>query len=191
MDINFFGVKDQSKYIFRLRSCKLMGVFVIAPLPPSVVGRLLTAGSLCSPGVTPAPCSYGPIRHPLVFGPFPAVHGYKTYLSPGISPRDEEGFSSCSVCPCHRAVAPTPPKWTAVPISFRISMLPSPYGCRLGLWGFSLSGPPLRSLSLRPGDSLASLADCFVNGLQVVGLPCTCHSSYGASDFYPGRTASC
>jgi hypothetical protein len=25
-----------------------------------------------------------------------------------ISPRDEEGFSSCSACPCHRAVASTP-----------------------------------------------------------------------------------
>src|SRR5208337_3714908 len=33
-------------------------------------------------------------------------------------------------------------------------MLPSPCGRGLGLRGYSLSGPPLRSLSLRPGDSL-------------------------------------
>ena len=33
-------------------------------------------------------------------------------------------------------------------------MLPSPSGCRLGLRGYVLSRPPLRSLSLRPGDSL-------------------------------------
>ena len=30
--------------------------------------------------------------------------------APAISRRDEEGFSSCSACPCHRAVASTPPK---------------------------------------------------------------------------------
>jgi hypothetical protein len=28
-----------------------------------------------------------------------------------ISHWDEEGFSSCLACPCHRAVAFTPPKW--------------------------------------------------------------------------------
>jgi hypothetical protein len=43
-----------------------------------------------------------------------------------------------------------------VSISFRLPMLPSPYGWGLGLRGFSLSGPPVRSLSLRPGDSLTS-----------------------------------
>ena len=86
-----------------------------------------------------------------------------------------------------------PPRWSglAVSLSFRLTMLPSPYGCGLGLRGFSLSGPPVRSLSLRPGDSLTSLKDCFVDGLQIVGFPCTCHPSYRASDSYPGRTASC
>jgi outer membrane protein OmpA-like peptidoglycan-associated protein len=33
-------------------------------------------------------------------------------------------------------------------------MVPSPYGCRLGLQGFVLSRPPLRSLPLRPDNSL-------------------------------------
>ncbi len=33
-------------------------------------------------------------------------------------------------------------------------MLPSPYGSGLGLWSFRLSRSPLRSLSLRPDDSL-------------------------------------
>ena len=32
-------------------------------------------------------------------------------------------------------------------------MLPSPYGCRLGLRGFALSRPLLRSFALRPSDS--------------------------------------
>ena len=108
-----------------------------------------------------------------------------------ISPWDEEGFSSCSACPYHRAVATTPPEWMAVSISFRRSMLPSPYGCGLGLWGFALSGPPMRSLSLRPGDSLTSLKDCFVDGLQILGFPPICHPSYRIPDSYPGRTNSC
>ena len=34
--------------------------------------------------------------------------GYTTYLAPPISRRDEDGFSSCSACPCHRA-APNHP----------------------------------------------------------------------------------
>ena len=79
----------------------------------------------------------------------------------------------------------------AVSISFRPNMLPSSYGCGLDLRGFSLSGPPVRSLSLRPGDSLPSLQDCFVDGLQIVGFPCTCHPSYRAPDCYPSRTNSC
>jgi hypothetical protein len=70
-------------------------------------------------------------------------------------------------------------------------MLPSPYGWGLGLRGSSLSGPPVRSLSLRPGDSLTSQKDCFVDGLQIFGFPPTCHPSYRASDSYPDRTDSC
>ena len=42
---------------------------------------------------------------------FPGWAGYTIYPAPVISPRDEEGFSSCSACPCHRAVASTPPRW--------------------------------------------------------------------------------
>ena len=79
----------------------------------------------------------------------------------------------------------------AISIGFRLIMLPSPYSCGLGLRGFSLSGPPVRSLSLWPGDSLTSPKDCFVDGLQIIGFPHTCHPSYRASDFYPDRTYSC
>ena len=178
-------------YIFLLRSCKLMGVFIISPLPLSVVGRMLTARPLRSPDITPVHRYYGPIRHPLAFGLFPAVDGYKTYLAPKISLWDEEGFSSCLACPCHRAVATTPLECKVVSVSFRPSILPSPYGCGLGLQGSSLSGPPVRSLSLQPGDSLTSLIDRFVDGLQIIGFPHICHPSYGVADYYPGRTGSC
>ena len=100
-------------YILRLRSCRLMDVFIISSLPPILLEELLTAGPLCSPGITPVHRYYGPIRHPLAFDPFPSVAGYRAYLSPVISPWGEEGFSSCLACPCHHAVATTPPEWVS------------------------------------------------------------------------------
>ena len=87
------------------RLCHLVPAFL-------VVRETSTAGRLRSAGVTPPQRYYTPIRHPLAFGPLPGVAGYRTYLAPAISRRGEEGFSSCSVCPCHRAAAITPPKWT-------------------------------------------------------------------------------
>jgi len=90
------------------------------------------AGPLCSTEVTPLLRYYGPGRHLLVFGRFPGVASYTAYLAPTISPRDEEGFSSFSVCPCHRAVASTPPWWTTVSVSVQLFMLPSPCLWRLG-----------------------------------------------------------
>ena len=79
----------------------------------------------------------------------------------------------------------------AVSTSFRLIILPSPYSWGLGLRGFSLSRPSVRSLSLWPGDSLTSPKDCYVDGLQIIGFPHTCHPSYRASDSYPDRTYSC
>src|SRR5215510_9975821 len=86
-----------------------------------------TVGSLRSTGITPLPHYYGPFRHPLIFGRFPGVSGYTTYLAPPVSRWDEEGFSSCLACPCSHAVAPTPPEWSAASASLRRPMLPSPF----------------------------------------------------------------
>ena len=74
---------------------------------------LQMAGPLCSADITPLHRYCGPSRHPLVFGRLPGFAGYTAYLTPTISRRDEEGFSSCLACPCHRAVASTPPKWNS------------------------------------------------------------------------------
>ena len=57
---------------------------------------------------------------------FPGCPGYTAYLAPPISRRGEEGFSSCSTRPCHRAAALTPPECPAAPASLRRPMLPSP-----------------------------------------------------------------
>lgn len=48
----------------------------------------------------------------------------------------------------------------------------------------------MRSLPLRPGDSLITLEDDFVNRLQRLGFPHLCYPSYKASDFYLGGTIS-
>ena len=73
------------------------------------------AGPLRSTDVTPLHRYCGPSRHPLVFSRLPGFAGYTAYPAPAISRRDEEGFSSCSACPCHRAVASTPPKcWSRI-----------------------------------------------------------------------------
>ncbi|MCY1354136.1 hypothetical protein D9M68_491520 [compost metagenome] len=97
-------------YIPRLRSCKLLDAFVISSLPPVLSRKLQTAGPLRSTSVTRLHHYYGPIRHPLAFDPLPGFAGYRAYLAPAISRRDEEGFSSCLAYPCHRAVASTPPR---------------------------------------------------------------------------------
>lgn len=89
--------------------------------------ELHTVGSLGSMGITPRPHYYRPLRHPLLFDRFPGHAGYTAYLAPPISRREEEGFSSCLACPCHRAAAPTPPEDHTVSARIRYGLLPSPF----------------------------------------------------------------
>src|SRR2546427_4790036 len=58
-------------------------------------------------------------------------------------------------------LALAPAGLTPVPCCLRLSTV------RLDLRSFSLSGPPLRSLTLRPGDSLTILAMAFSMGFSV------------------------
>jgi hypothetical protein len=97
-------------YILRLRSCRVMGEFVISPLLSLSTKSLCAAGPPRSTGVTPLQRYYGPSRHRLVFSRFPGVSGYTAYPAPPISRRGEDGFSSCLACPCHRAAPTTPPE---------------------------------------------------------------------------------
>ena len=106
-------------YILRLSSCRSMGVFIISPLPPLLTKKPCAAGPLHSTGVTPLQCYYRPSRHRLVFDRFPGAAGYTTYLAPPISRWDEDGFSSCLACPCHRATPTTPPEWATASVRLR------------------------------------------------------------------------
>ena len=129
--------------------CHLTPAFVLSEVAQ-------TPGPLCSTDIAPRHRSYGPLRHPLHFGRFPGCLGYTAYLAPPLSRREEEGFSSCLARPCPRAVAITPPEWKVVSASVRPSMLPSPYRMRVRPPVPAISGPPMRSLALRPADSLPS-----------------------------------
>ena len=92
-----------------------------------------TAGSLRSLGVTPVHRYCKPFRHLLAFLPFPGSAGYRSDLLQSISLWDEEGFSSCVTCPCHRAAPTTPPERHVASVSPRHAMLPSPRTRELGL----------------------------------------------------------
>ena len=101
---------------------------------------------------------------------FPGSPVIRPTQLPWISPRDEEGFSSCWVCPGRRAVANHPAGGTrrvdrlaTGPAAFAPPLRARPQGLRL-------FGATSRSLALRPGDSPPSQG-WVVNGLQVSRFP--------------------
>ena len=93
-----------------MSSCGWLAVVWFKNLAYSFINvrGISSVGRLHSAGIAPRHRYYTPIRHPLAFGPFPGVTGYRTYLALAISRQGEEGFSSCLTCPCHRAVATHP-----------------------------------------------------------------------------------
>src|ERR1700688_3429349 len=137
-------------YILRLRSSKSLDAFIISSLPPRLPEKLQTAGPLRSADIAPLHRYCGPIRHPLAVDRFPGCAGYTIYLAPVISRRGEEGFSSCLACPCHRAVAFTPPRSRC-----RIGQISAPHVAfalrlRARLPGSFVFEATYRSLSLLP-----------------------------------------
>src|SRR3954471_18577706 len=162
-----------------------MGGFIISPLPPVSVKESQNSRAPSLRGRYPASTLLRAPPPPSRLRP--TSRGRRLYglPVPPLSRRGEEGFSSCSICPCRRAVAPTPPERPAASAVLRRSVLPSPSGCGLGLRGYSISGPPLRSLALRPGDSPATPRMTVSMGFRTFGFPPACHPSYGASALTP------
>ena len=113
-------------------SCRLLGVFIMRPCLPYRHGNCVAAGLLRSPDITPVLRYSEPIRHRLAVSHFPGFAGYMTYPAPPISRWDEDGFSSCLACPCHRAVPDTPPECLIASVSLPRFMLPSPNRWGLG-----------------------------------------------------------
>src|SRR5262249_33935439 len=135
---------------------QIAGAFLRAPLPSVLMKALRAAGPLRSAGITPPHRYSGPIRHPLVVSRLPGAAGYTAYPASAVSGRDEEGFSSCWVCPCRRAVANHPAggrqrvnRFALPPATFALAVA----GSAPGSIPFEATS---RSLTLRPGDSLPS-----------------------------------
>jgi len=141
-------------YIPRLRSCRAMGAFITAPLPPVLPVELQTAGPLRSTGVTPLRRYYGPIRHPLAVSRLPGAAGYTAYPASADFAAGRGGLLQLLAVPwspcCRSSPRRSDPPHQSVcdvPCSLR------PSRCGLGLRGFVIFGATARSLSLRPGDS--------------------------------------
>src|SRR5262249_1985374 len=110
-------------------------LYHLAPASPRV-GGIRTAGPLRSAGITPPRRYCGPIRHPLASSRLPAVSGYTAGLAPPLSRAGRGGLPQLlSACPCHRAVATTPPEQIASSANLPRSVRPSPDDRGLGLRG--------------------------------------------------------
>ena len=172
-------------YILCLRSRSLIGAFIISPLPPCCQSRYRQQGRFPPPalpgftGTTNPSATLSPVSR------LPGAPGYTAYLAPPISRRGEEGFSSCLARPRYRAVATTPPECRSALASLRYAMLLSSRTWGLSLRVFCFSRPPVRSLSLRPGNSPATPYGGRVNGLQVIVFSPPCHPCYGALALTP------
>ena len=87
--------------------------------------------------------------------PFPVI---RLLHAPSISRRDEEGFSSCSVHPCHRAVATAPPECSAASVSCDVPCCLRPIngGSASGVKSFGVTCAfifvPAQSLAHHPKD---------------------------------------
>ena len=172
-------------YILCLRSRSSIGAFIISPLPPCFQSRYRQQGRFPPPalpgftGTTNPSATLSPVSR------LPGAPGYTAYLAPPISRRGEEGFSSCLARPRYRAVATTPPECRSALASLRYAMLLSSRTWGLSLRVFCFSRPPVRSLSLRPGNSPATPYGGRVNGLQVIVFSPPCHPCYGALALTP------
>jgi len=127
-----------------------------APASPTATGTALQQGSF-APRTLLRFSATTTIHHHLVVSHFPGLAGYMTYPAPSISRWDEDGFSSCLACPCHRAVPNTPPECLIASVS--IAMIHAAFAqqmrARPPVPG--VSRPSMGSLTLRPGNSLTIL----------------------------------
>src|SRR5215468_3008532 len=110
-----------------------MGAFVISPVPPFLMRNCQQQGSFARRALPRFLATPNPSATLSSSADFPVVPVIRPTQLPPLSRRDEEGFSSCSTRPSHRAVAPTPPEQPAASASLRRPVLPSPAVRRFGL----------------------------------------------------------
>ena len=124
------------------------------PCLPCCRRHCRTAGPLRSTGITPLRRYCGPLRHPLAVRPLPRVRRLYGLPSSADFAAGRGGLLQLldvSLSPCRRYHPAGVTRRVSQPATGHAAFALS---CGLGLRGFALSGPPLRSLPLRPGDSL-------------------------------------
>ena len=140
------------RYILRLRSCRLVDAFVISSLPSLLSEKRQQQGAFAPRALPRLNATTRPSATLSPSAPFPML----PVIGPTLLRRFRAGARRASPVAWSVLVIvpPLPPRRSgpAVSIRFRPSMLPSPYGCGLGLRN-TLSRPPTRSLALRPDDS--------------------------------------
>jgi hypothetical protein len=159
-------------------------------LLPILSELLQSAGPLCSTDITPLHRHYVPLRIPLAFRRFPGDSGYTASLlrrflhgTRRVSPVAWHVIAIVLSLKPHQNEKPPRRSGCNDPCCLR----PASEGSASG---DKFSRPSLRSLSLRPDDSLTILKDGFVYRLQSFGFPTLCYSSYEAPDCYLGGSFS-
>jgi hypothetical protein len=92
-----------------LRSCKLPGGDICPPCLPYCQSHYNQQGPFAPRALLRLIATMNPSDSLSPSTDFPVIPVIRL-PAPQISPRDEEGLSSCLACPCHRAVASTPPE---------------------------------------------------------------------------------
>ena len=166
---------------------QLSGLLLRRNLHP--LGKCCYGLQLRSTGITPLRRYCGPVRHPLAVRPLPRVPGYSLDMAPPISRWGEEGFSSRSTCPRHRAVALTPPEGSRRISQVRRAVLPSPLNREARPPGLKYFGATCAFTSVTARRLTHPPSEGLVGGLQSLGFPPPCHPSYGALALTPAGLA--
>src|ERR1700730_5745695 len=102
-------------YRLLLRSCRLMGAFIISPLPPVLLEPLQTAGRLRAPDIAVLLRSCRPLRPPLAGPRLPGFAGYTVPCSAdfatgrgGLLQLLSASLPSCCRCNPARVDSPLP-----------------------------------------------------------------------------------
>src|SRR6266436_1452078 len=172
------------------RSCKLMGVFVISPLPSLLLEPAQTAGSLRSTDVTPLHRYYRPSRHPLAFPPTSRCSGYTASLCSADFAAGRGGLlqllgaSLPSCCRYYPAgVVRRIGQISTVHIAFTPSRGARPPGVNVFEATYAFTFVTARWLAHHPKDG-------FVDRLSGFSFLPPDYPSYRASDFCPGGVDS-